>query len=385
MNILKQFSRIQHHTLTNGELQFTVPPNEDFTSGSWSSTDLVRSEFGINEANKTVSVRIADEIILIGGSGSTPGLQNVLNIGNTYSGQIEIIDQGSITHQNEFTFGGINIGAGVFGPEDEVSLINTSINPDNSEDISFIRSGVGNLLETSMTQSSASFGAVLIPEEGEPTLLNIMVLKYNQSINTLLNTDAIYNKSIRSDDVYSNIDGYTNSGTSSYESTQHIITNVGTDFGSASYVYTEAITPYSKNTLLQLWEGFYDPEELNTGLTSSSSILQTNKLVAFTIGADTQLDIKEDFITIGENVILKNEDNNNYLKSNKLVEKIGKVNVGLSASVIEPSISSDTIIFLTAQEYTTGTLSVEKNIGVGFIINHTGYSATVSVAYKIID
>lgn len=76
MGIIKQYSRISHHTLTSAPTPtgqpapFTVPQSEDFTDGSWVPTDLALSEFGIVEDEKRLFVRIDDEIkeVLLDGS-----------------------------------------------------------------------------------------------------------------------------------------------------------------------------------------------------------------------------------------------------------------------------------------------------------------------------
>ena len=64
MSIIKQYSRLSHHTITNSDSDFTTPSGsiEDFTGGTWEITDLVKSEIGVNEGNGTVSIRIGDNI-----------------------------------------------------------------------------------------------------------------------------------------------------------------------------------------------------------------------------------------------------------------------------------------------------------------------------------
>jgi hypothetical protein len=59
--MIAQYSRICHHTNTTG-LTFSVPTTEDFTTGTWDTTHLALSEIGVDELNKEVYIRIADEI-----------------------------------------------------------------------------------------------------------------------------------------------------------------------------------------------------------------------------------------------------------------------------------------------------------------------------------
>jgi hypothetical protein len=133
--ILTQFSRIQHHTLTNG-LTFSVPATEDFTSGSWSSTDLVRSEIGVDELNKEVFIRIDDEIIKIGGSTSSLTLQQVVDNGNTLSGTISntgIIQFQSIglSSSNDLVQGDLSILSGGLYPNIGTINAQQQIDPNN--------------------------------------------------------------------------------------------------------------------------------------------------------------------------------------------------------------------------------------------------------------
>ena len=62
MSLLKQHSRISHHTLTNSGSDFSIPASEDFTDGSWTETDLALSEFGINEGSGEVYIRVGEEV-----------------------------------------------------------------------------------------------------------------------------------------------------------------------------------------------------------------------------------------------------------------------------------------------------------------------------------
>lgn len=80
--IITQYSRVKHHTLTNEitsppaspEIAFTVPLTEDFTvKGAWSITDLAVSEFGILEGSSELFIRIGDEIKQVPLQDSTSG------------------------------------------------------------------------------------------------------------------------------------------------------------------------------------------------------------------------------------------------------------------------------------------------------------------------
>ena len=64
MGLIKQFSRISHHTLTTSGSAFTTPSGsiEDFTGGTWETTDLALSEIGVNEGDGTVAIRVGDDI-----------------------------------------------------------------------------------------------------------------------------------------------------------------------------------------------------------------------------------------------------------------------------------------------------------------------------------
>lgn len=67
--IYKANARIKHHTITGQGLTFSIPTNDDFTTTAtssngllWSKTDLLPSEFGINNDDKVLSLRIDNEI-----------------------------------------------------------------------------------------------------------------------------------------------------------------------------------------------------------------------------------------------------------------------------------------------------------------------------------
>jgi hypothetical protein len=63
--MIKQFSRISHHTVTTG-VTFSVPSNEDPTGGTWAISDLALSEIGVDELNNKVYIRIGSNINEIG-------------------------------------------------------------------------------------------------------------------------------------------------------------------------------------------------------------------------------------------------------------------------------------------------------------------------------
>jgi hypothetical protein len=75
-NIITQYSRIKHHTITTGT--FSVPVTEDFTQGVWTATDLCRSEFGIKEDTREVFVRIDDEVVQLRTENPSVGLFPVI-------------------------------------------------------------------------------------------------------------------------------------------------------------------------------------------------------------------------------------------------------------------------------------------------------------------
>ena len=66
MSIIKQYSRLSHHTVSTTGSAFTIPSGsiEDFTGGTWEITDLVKSEIGVNEMTGLVSIRIGDDSAL---------------------------------------------------------------------------------------------------------------------------------------------------------------------------------------------------------------------------------------------------------------------------------------------------------------------------------
>lgn len=100
MGIVSQYSRIAHHTLfgLTGST-FSVPASEDFTDGSWTIYDLALSEFGVNEEDKKLYIRIKDEIKEIGFAASmsySENLEQTLALGNNMGTYSIIMDTGKL-------------------------------------------------------------------------------------------------------------------------------------------------------------------------------------------------------------------------------------------------------------------------------------------------
>ena len=70
MGIITQYSRIQHHTLTTSASTFTIPVTEDFTTGTWTKSDLAISEIGVDQASNKAFIRIGNNIEEIGLGGN---------------------------------------------------------------------------------------------------------------------------------------------------------------------------------------------------------------------------------------------------------------------------------------------------------------------------
>jgi len=111
MSIIKQYSRISHHTITAGT--FSVPTQEDFTlsgTGSWDSQDLCKSELGVNEDTNKASIRIGSSIRDI-------ITDNLVGYGLRYDGSISLnADTGSTVSNSGSTFSlyNRNLGTGSF-------------------------------------------------------------------------------------------------------------------------------------------------------------------------------------------------------------------------------------------------------------------------------
>lgn len=105
---LTQYSRISHHTiygLTGGT--FSVPAQEDFTTGDWTIYDLALSEIGVNETDKKAYMRVDDEIKEFAWVGrSTTGVTNSIIMSDT-SG--EIYNSGIVLKQIAVTISGAQI------------------------------------------------------------------------------------------------------------------------------------------------------------------------------------------------------------------------------------------------------------------------------------
>lgn len=115
--IIPQYSRLSHHTVTDGGT-FSVPGQEDFTisgSGSWTPYDLALSEIGVDELNEKAFIRIGSNIkqFSFGGSGVTGSLSSVLSIGNTTGGNDIIMSNGDfiVSPDSSNSFGIDNLGS----------------------------------------------------------------------------------------------------------------------------------------------------------------------------------------------------------------------------------------------------------------------------------
>ena len=108
MAIIQQNSRISHHTITTPSTGFTVPVQEDFTTGTWSSSDLCLSEFGVNEADQKLYMRIGNtvkQIQFVGATGGAQGLDDVLSIENITNGNSIVLTDGDKIINSDGTFG----------------------------------------------------------------------------------------------------------------------------------------------------------------------------------------------------------------------------------------------------------------------------------------
>lgn len=100
--LVKQYSRISHHTLAGATgSTFSVPSQEDFTDSTspWTIYDLALSEFGVNEADKKLYIRIADEIKEVGfasTASTAETLEQTLALGNTMGTYSIVTNTGKI-------------------------------------------------------------------------------------------------------------------------------------------------------------------------------------------------------------------------------------------------------------------------------------------------
>jgi hypothetical protein len=89
MSLVKQYSRIAHHTLVGlTGSTFSIPASSDFTDGTWTSYDLYLSEFGVNQPDNKLFVRIGNNINEIG-----------FNTPSYFSGETSIVTTGLSTTQ----------------------------------------------------------------------------------------------------------------------------------------------------------------------------------------------------------------------------------------------------------------------------------------------
>jgi hypothetical protein len=106
------YSRIKHHTISStGTTIFTIPPSEDFTDGTWVSTDLVNSEFGVKSSTDQLFIRIDDgifQIPLVTSTGSTSGYTNSPAMPHN---SVQYNNAGNFGGNSGFTFDGSNINA----------------------------------------------------------------------------------------------------------------------------------------------------------------------------------------------------------------------------------------------------------------------------------
>lgn len=92
--IIQQKSRIQLHTVSLTSSVMTVPNSEDFTSGTWSTTDLYNSEIGVNRMSEKAYLRIDNnikEFAFVGVTSSAYNFEQTLSVNNnsgTYSIQL---------------------------------------------------------------------------------------------------------------------------------------------------------------------------------------------------------------------------------------------------------------------------------------------------------
>jgi len=105
MSIIRQNSRISHHTLTATGITFSVPSQEDFTisgSGSWTLTDLAYSEIGVAETDGRAFIRIGDDI------------KEFQFTTESHIPQVELVDTfGTRQDAIEVDIQGVNFGTGI--------------------------------------------------------------------------------------------------------------------------------------------------------------------------------------------------------------------------------------------------------------------------------
>lgn len=86
----------------------TIPASEDHTDGTWSATDVYSAELFVNEADKKMFIRIADEIreiAFVGGGlkkdvfdlDPSGGGQSVFTLSKDVIGDFEVWEDGAIS------------------------------------------------------------------------------------------------------------------------------------------------------------------------------------------------------------------------------------------------------------------------------------------------
>jgi len=172
MNIAK--ARIKHHSITS-TASFTVPTSDNFTDGTWTPTDLVRNEIGVNELNQSVWIRIGTEIyeIITDGSNRFSEYIDVFGgiTGNTITGSEEVLFSRTIPAEYFDDQTGFHIRAGLrtatnadpkeFALKVGGQVIYTSTadinNPNDGRylvDFDFIRSGTASVSVAAVAGSS---------------------------------------------------------------------------------------------------------------------------------------------------------------------------------------------------------------------------------------
>lgn len=85
---------MEQHTLTTPGVQFTAGPGTDFTNGTWTPTDLLNSEFGVQEGDGKLFINIGGQIVQIktGTSEDTP-FEQVNSDWNAETGVARILNK----------------------------------------------------------------------------------------------------------------------------------------------------------------------------------------------------------------------------------------------------------------------------------------------------
>lgn len=185
---ITQLSRIHHHTLTLSNATFSVPTQEDFTlpvgaSGSWTANDLCLSEFGINEPDNKLYIRIGDNIneVNLNGGGSVGPAGPTGPAGATGPGAVSY--WGAFADANDElnvpNISGYNIMT--FNRTDESNGI--YIGGQDLNQITFNNAGLYNI----------QFSAVAYKSSNGADFMDIWFAKYNPS--TLTITDIPYSNS----------------------------------------------------------------------------------------------------------------------------------------------------------------------------------------------